>query len=71
MEIAEKMELQGICVLSPIYPINPDKDAQTYEEAQMLDKMHKEKIKLSDTILVIYYIELQRNNRQNKERKKR
>jgi hypothetical protein len=27
MEIAEKMELQGICVLSPIYPINPDKDA--------------------------------------------
>lgn len=88
MEIAEKMELQGNCVLSPIYPINPDKDAYTYEEAEMLDKMHKEKIKLSDTILVvnvgsyigestkneiefaeslnkeiIYYTELQKNNR--------
>ena len=53
MEITEKMELQGNCMLPPIYPTNPDKDAYTEDEALMLDKMHKEKIKLSDAILVV------------------
>lgn len=53
MEITEKMELQGNCMLSPIYPTNPDKDAYTDEEVLMLDKMHKEKIKISDAILVV------------------
>lgn len=53
MEISEKMELQGNCVLTPIYNTNPDKDAYTEEEVLMLDKMHKEKIKLSDAILVV------------------
>ena len=40
-------------MLSPIYPTNPNKDAYTEEEALMLDKMHKEKIKISDAILVV------------------
>ena len=40
-------------MLMPIYPTNPDKDAYTEEEVIMLDKMHKEKIKLSDAILVV------------------
>lgn len=53
MKIAEEMELEGNCVLTPIYPTNPDKDAYTEEEANMLDNMHKEKIKLADAILVI------------------
>lgn len=53
MEITEKMELQGNCMLSPIYPTKPDKDAYTENEALMLDKMHKEKIKISDAILVV------------------
>lgn len=53
MKIAEKIELQGNCVIAPIYPTNPDKDAYTNEEANMLDKMHKEKIKISDAILVV------------------
>lgn len=53
IEIAEKMELKGNCVLAPIYPINPDKDAYTEEEVITLGKMHKEKIKLSDAILVV------------------
>lgn len=53
IEIAEKMELKGNCVLAPIYPTNPDKDAYTDEEVIILDKMHKEKIKLSDAILVV------------------
>lgn len=48
-----KMELQGNCVIAPIYPTNPDKDAYTDEEANILDKMHKEKIKISDAILVV------------------
>ena len=53
MEISEKMELQGNCMLTPIYPTKDDKDAYTDEEVIMLDKMHKEKIKLSDAILVV------------------
>lgn len=53
IEISEKMELEGNCVLAPIYPTNPDKDAYTEEEVIILDKMHKEKIKLSDAILVV------------------
>ena len=54
MEITEKMELQGNCMLVPIYnPTRPNKDDFTKEEALMLDKMHKERIKLSDAILVV------------------
>lgn len=53
IEIAEKMELQENCVLCPIYPTNSDKDAYTEEEVLILDKMHKEKIKLSDAVLVV------------------
>ena len=54
MEITEKMELQGNCMLVPIYnPSKANKDDFTEEEALMLDEMHKEKIKLSDAILVV------------------
>lgn len=54
MEVTEKMELQGNCMLVPIYnPSKSNKDDFTEEEALMLDKMHKEKIKLSDAILVV------------------
>lgn len=54
MEITEKMELQGNCMLIPIYNSNrPDKDSYTESEALMLDKMHKERIKLADAILVV------------------
>lgn len=53
MEIVEKMELLGNCMIAPIYSTNPNKDAFTEEEAEMLDKMHKEKIKISDAILVV------------------
>lgn len=54
MEITEKMELEGNCMLVPIYnPSKPNKDAFTEEEALMLDKMHKERIKLADAILVV------------------
>ena len=54
MEITEKMELQGNCMLVPIYnPLKSSKDNFTEEESLMLDKMHKERIKLSDAILVV------------------
>lgn len=54
MEITEKMELQGNCMLVPIFnPSKSSKEDFTEEEALMLDKMHKERIKLSDAILVI------------------
>ena len=50
LAIAEKMELQGNCVLSPVYPA---KDTYTDTELQMLSAMHREKIKRSDAILVV------------------
>jgi hypothetical protein len=53
MQITEKMALQGNCMLSIIYPTKPDKDAYTDEEKDILNKMHKEKIKISDAILVV------------------
>lgn len=54
MELTEKMELQGNCMLVPIYnPARSNKDDFTEEEALMLDKMHKERIKLADAILVV------------------
>lgn len=41
-------------MLVPIYnPSKSSKDDFTEEEALMLDKMHKERIKLSDAILVV------------------
>ena len=41
-------------MLVPIYnPSRPNKDDFTEDEALMLDKMHKERIKLADAILVV------------------
>lgn len=53
IEITEKMALQGNCMITPIELTKSDKNAYTENEALMLDKMHKEKIKLSDAILVV------------------
>lgn len=52
-EIALKLELEGNCVLLPIFPINKDKDDYTEEEMAVLGKMHYERIKISDAILVV------------------
>lgn len=52
-QIAEEMELKGHCILPVIYPTKSDKNAYTEEELKMFDKMHKEKIKLSNAILVV------------------
>lgn len=53
IEITEKMTLKGNCMLAPNELAKSDKNAYTKEEALMIDKMHKEKIKLSDAILVV------------------
>lgn len=52
-EITEKMALKGNCMLTPIELSRPKKEDYTEEEAKMIDKMHKEKIKLADAILVV------------------
>lgn len=53
MEITEKMDLQGNCMLSIVYPTRTDKDDYTEEEKVVLREMHKERIKISDAILVV------------------
>ena len=46
VEIALKMELEGNCMLVPIYnAYNTDKGAFTDEEIRMISKMHYEEIK--------------------------
>ena len=52
-EVAERLTLEGNCVLTPNELVRPNKDAYTDEEAILIDKMHKEKIKLSDAIMVV------------------
>lgn len=53
MQITEKMALNGNCMLTPIELTRENKESYTDEEALIIDKMHKEKIKLSDAILVV------------------
>lgn len=53
MKTAEQLELTGNVALIPIFPLNNNINAFTEEELIMLGKMHKEKIKLSDAILVV------------------
>ena len=52
-EITEKMALKGNCMITPIDLTRKDKNTYTEEEIMILGKMHKEKIKLSDAILVV------------------
>ncbi len=53
MDTAIKLELEGNIVLMPIFPLNGDKDDFSKEELIILGNMHKEKIRLSDAILVV------------------
>lgn len=52
-EAAERLELQGNCVLTPIYPVRTGENAYTEEELAVLSAMHREKIKLSDGVFVV------------------
>lgn len=53
VEIAEKMTLKGNCMIMPNDLTKTGKDSYTQDEIIMIDKMHKEKIKISDAILVV------------------
>lgn len=54
MDISMKKELEGNCMLMPVFSNTYlSKDNFTKEEVLILDEMHREKIKLSDAILVV------------------
>lgn len=52
MEIAEKMALDGNCVLTPIYPVL-ENYKRTDRQLELLKEAHFKKIELSDSILVV------------------
>lgn len=52
MIVAEKMALEGNCILTPVYPILENCE-RTDEQLEKLKQAHFKKIELSDTILVI------------------
>ena len=52
MIIAEKMALEGNCILTPVYPIL-EKVEKTEEQMTKLKEAHFKRIELSDAILVV------------------
>lgn len=52
MTIAEKMSLNGVCILTPVYPIL-ESNEKTVEQINMLKEAHFKRIELSDAILVV------------------
>ena len=52
MTIAEKMALEGDCILTPIYPVLENIE-RTEEQLVKLKEEHFKRIELSDAILVV------------------
>lgn len=52
MKIAEKVALEGNCILTPVYPVL-DNIKRTEEQLVKLKEAHFKRIELSDAILVI------------------
>ena len=52
MIVAEKMALEGNCILTPVYPIL-EKVEKTEEQMTKLKEAHFKRIELSDAILVV------------------
>ena len=52
MEIAEKVALDGNCILTPVYPVL-DNIKRTEEQLVKLKEAHFKRIELSDAILVV------------------
>ena len=52
MITAEKIALDGNCVIAPVYPVL-EKYKKTDEQVQKLKEAHLKKIELSDAILVV------------------
>lgn len=53
IKLAIQLQLKGNVALTPAFPVDSSKTNYTEEEISMLGKMHKEKIKLSDAIIVV------------------
>lgn len=54
MVVAQKMALEGNCVLTPTYPVMEDIKI-TSEQLEKLKNEHFKRIELSDSILVVNY----------------
>ena len=52
MRVAEKMALEGYCVLTPVYPVSKNLDI-TEEQLVKLKETHFKRIELADDVLVI------------------
>lgn len=52
MTIAEKMALEGICILTPVYPVSENIE-RTKEQLIKLKEAHFKRIEFSDAILVV------------------
>ena len=52
MAVAEKMALEGYCILTPVYPVSENIE-RTEEQLIKLKEAHFKRIELSDTILVV------------------
>ena len=52
MTIAEKMALDGYCILTPVYPVSENME-KTKEQLIKLKEAHFKRIELSDAILVV------------------
>ena len=52
MKIAEKMALEGYCVLTPVYPVSKNID-KSEKQLKKLKEEHFKRIELSDVILVV------------------
>ena len=52
MIVAEKLALEGKCVLTPVYPISENLK-KTEEQLEKLKEAHFKRIELSDSIYVI------------------
>lgn len=52
MEVAEKIALEGKCVLTPVYHVIDDNEINK-EQILMLKESHLKRIELSDSILVL------------------
>ena len=52
MEVAEKLALEGNCILTPVYPVS-EKIERTSEELKKLKEAHFKRIDFSDAIFVV------------------
>lgn len=53
MKVAEKIALDGYCVLTPVYPVSDKMERTKEQQLIKLKEAHFKRIELSDAILVV------------------